>query len=167
MVAVMRFIPVLLLLYALSALADGDFATIGTGKTSLPFPVSNNAVTSVKASGKEYVLSFAGLGAGKTHADTLDVTLVFDSESREWRESAPLPGGVGRLAAVAASVGEQAYVFGGYTVAEDGAEASTHKGKIKTWVTLDAAAKWVRSLGVGSAHISLAHWQPGQREFPI
>jgi hypothetical protein len=45
--------------------------------------------------------------------------------------------------------------------------AETHKGKIKTWVTLDAAAKWVRGLGMGSAHIKLAHWQPGQREFPI
>lgn len=45
--------------------------------------------------------------------------------------------------------------------------AETHKGKIKTWVTLDAAAKWVRGLGVGSAHINLAHWQPGQRGFPM
>ena len=45
--------------------------------------------------------------------------------------------------------------------------AETQKAKVKTWVTLDAAAKWVRSLGVGSAHISLSHWQPGQREFRI
>jgi len=45
--------------------------------------------------------------------------------------------------------------------------AETHKGKIKTWVTLDAAARWVRGLGVGTAHISLARWQPGQREFPL
>lgn len=45
--------------------------------------------------------------------------------------------------------------------------AETHRGKIKTWVTLDAAAKWVRSLGVGHAHISLTHWQPGQRELPV
>lgn len=45
--------------------------------------------------------------------------------------------------------------------------AETHKGKVKTWVTLDAAAKWVRGLGLGSAYISLAHWQPGQRGFPI
>ena len=45
--------------------------------------------------------------------------------------------------------------------------AETHKGKIKTWVTLDAAAKWVRGLGIGTANVNLAHWQPGQREFPI
>lgn len=45
--------------------------------------------------------------------------------------------------------------------------AETRKGKIKTWVTLDAAARWVRSLGVGSAQVSLAHWQPGQKELQI
>jgi len=45
--------------------------------------------------------------------------------------------------------------------------AETRKGKIKTWVTLDAAAKGVRAPGIGSAHINLARWQPGQREFPI
>ncbi len=45
--------------------------------------------------------------------------------------------------------------------------AETHKGKIKTWVTLDAAAKWVRALGIGTARINLARWQPGQREMPI
>jgi hypothetical protein len=45
--------------------------------------------------------------------------------------------------------------------------AETHKGKIKTWVTLDAAARWVRGLGMGAAHLNLTHWQPGQRELPI
>jgi hypothetical protein len=45
--------------------------------------------------------------------------------------------------------------------------AETHKGKVKTWVTLDAAAKWVRSIGVGGARINLTHWQPGQRELSV
>ena len=45
--------------------------------------------------------------------------------------------------------------------------AETRKGKVKTWVTLDAAAKWVRSIGIGSANVNLAHWQPGQRELQI
>ena len=42
--------------------------------------------------------------------------------------------------------------------------AQTLKGKVKTWVTLDAAAKWVRGLGVGAAQVNMTHWQPGQRE---
>ncbi len=45
--------------------------------------------------------------------------------------------------------------------------AETRKGKVRTWVTLDAAARWVRGLGVGAAHINLAHWQPSQRELSI
>ncbi|MGI9225073.1 MAG: hypothetical protein ACR2QX_11385 [Woeseiaceae bacterium] len=42
--------------------------------------------------------------------------------------------------------------------------AETLKGTVKTWVSLDAAAKWVRRLGVGAAQVNLTHWQPGQRE---
>jgi hypothetical protein len=45
--------------------------------------------------------------------------------------------------------------------------AETHKGKVKTWATLDAAAKWVRGLGMSGAHINLTHWQPSQRELSI
>ena len=90
----------------------------------LPIPVSNNAVTTVNVEDRQFVVSFAGLGEGRGHSDTLSMTLVLDSESGRWRESTPLPGGVGRLASVAASVGELAYVFGGYTVASDGSEES-------------------------------------------
>lgn len=45
--------------------------------------------------------------------------------------------------------------------------AETQKGKIKTWVTLDAAARWVRGLGMGGVRVNLTHWQPGQRELSI
>jgi len=42
--------------------------------------------------------------------------------------------------------------------------AETQKGKVKSWVSLDSAAKWVRSIGIGTAQISLTHWQPNQRD---
>ncbi len=45
--------------------------------------------------------------------------------------------------------------------------AETMQGKVKTWVSLDAAAKWVRRLGIGSANLNLTHWQPGQRELSV
>jgi hypothetical protein len=45
--------------------------------------------------------------------------------------------------------------------------AETRKGKVRTWVSLDAAARWVRGLGVGAAQINLTHWQPGQRELSV
>jgi len=40
---------------------------------------------------------------------------------------------------------------------------STLKGTIKTWGTLDTAAKWVRSLGIGNMQVDVARWQPGQK----
>ena len=90
----------------------------------LPEAVTNNAVVSVTTRNREFVISFAGLGAGKAHGDTHAKTFIFDSARREWREAAAVPGGAGRLAATAIAVGESAFVFGGYTVAEDGSEVS-------------------------------------------
>ena len=71
----------------------------------LPAAVSNNAVASVKAGRREYILSFNGLAEGKTHADTLASTFVYDSRSKRWSEADPVPGEAGRLASVAASAG--------------------------------------------------------------
>ncbi len=45
--------------------------------------------------------------------------------------------------------------------------AQTHKGKVKTWATLDAAARWVRNLGVGGVQVNMTHWQPAQREMTV
>lgn len=45
--------------------------------------------------------------------------------------------------------------------------ALTLKGTPKTWRSLDAAAKWVRTLGLGSAQIDLAKWQPDQRRLKL
>ena len=114
-----------LVVFALCAVpADGDLNVEVEAIAALPMPVSNNAVASVIVDDRQYLLSFAGLGSGRSHADTLDKTFVLDSESGVWRESVALPGGVGRLASLAVSVGELAYVFGGYTVAADDSETS-------------------------------------------
>ncbi len=114
-----------------AAAADAAFADEGVtlvqeaGFAPLPIPVSNNAVASVKAGRREYVVSFNGLGEGRTHADTLASTYIYDSRSRKWSEADPVPGDVGRLASVAAAADDMVYVFGGYTVAADGSEVST------------------------------------------
>ncbi len=90
----------------------------------LPVPITNNAVTAVTVGDSEYLVSFAGIGSGLKHSDTHARTFVFSSTGDDWVEHAPVPGGVGRLAATAASVRELAYVFGGYSVADDGSEVS-------------------------------------------
>lgn len=91
----------------------------------LPAAVSNNAVASVKSGGREYVVSFNGLAEGKAHSDTLASTWIYDTRSKDWSEVDPVPGEVGRLASAAASADGRLYVFGGYTVDEDGSEVST------------------------------------------
>jgi hypothetical protein len=45
--------------------------------------------------------------------------------------------------------------------------AKTIKGKLKTWSTIDSAAKWVRSLGIGQMQLDLAKWQPKQKTLNI
>lgn len=41
--------------------------------------------------------------------------------------------------------------------------AFTLKGKVKTWTSLNTAAKWIRSLGFGQAQIDITRWQPEQK----
>jgi hypothetical protein len=41
--------------------------------------------------------------------------------------------------------------------------AHTMKGSVKNWSTLDATAKWVRSLGIGKMELNVSKWQPKQR----
>lgn len=115
-----------MLLAVTAAAAEGRVALVQhTGLAPLPVAVSNNAVAAVKAGRRHYVVSFNGLGAGKTPADTLASTFVYDSRSRNWTEADPVPGGAGRLASAAAAAAGHVYVFGGYTVAADGTEVST------------------------------------------
>ena len=45
--------------------------------------------------------------------------------------------------------------------------ASTQKGAVKTWATLDATAKWVRLLGVGRVQLDVEKWAPGQKALRI
>jgi len=90
----------------------------------LPVAVSNNAVASLTVDGRQYVISFLGLESGKTYKDTISKTFVLDSASGQWTVAKPVPGGAGRLAGVAVSIGSVAYVFGGYSVDADGTEVS-------------------------------------------
>jgi hypothetical protein len=45
--------------------------------------------------------------------------------------------------------------------------ALTLKGDVKTWTSLDSAARWVRSLGIGTVSLMLGGWQPGQRSLGL
>lgn len=42
-------------------------------------------------------------------------------------------------------------------------QATTQKGKLKTWTNLNSVAKWIRSLGIGSIQLQIDKWQPDQK----
>lgn len=111
----------------LMLLAVGQVAAeISDMQTLAPLiqPVSNNAVTLVEAEDGPYLYSFLGLGGGKTWQDISSGAAVLKPGSDNWTELEPVPGKAGRLAASAVSAGGAAWLFGGYTVAEDGSEES-------------------------------------------
>lgn len=41
--------------------------------------------------------------------------------------------------------------------------ATTLKGDVKTWSSLDSAAKWIRGHGIGSMKLNVAKWSPNQK----
>lgn len=90
----------------------------------LPEPVSNNAVASVAAGDSLFVYSFMGISEGKTYKDIHSKAFKYNVEKNTWRSIEDVPGDSGRLAATAVTVDAKIYIFGGYTVAEDGSETS-------------------------------------------
>lgn len=92
---------------------------------SLPFPHANNAVAQVIVDGKTMLFSFMGLRADKTYKDVSKQAFAYTEGDSAWRRLEEVPVSEGRLAATAVGLGEAVYLFGGYTVAEDGSEVST------------------------------------------
>lgn len=96
----------------------------------LPEPVANNAVTQLSIENKDYLLSFSGLGKNKTYQDVHNKAFIYDVNLKKWQSIAPVPiekpinGLTGRLASVATSINNKAYIFGGYTVSKDHSEVS-------------------------------------------
>ena len=49
-------------------------------------------------------------------------------------------------------------------VTQNGAiTATTNRRTIKTWASIDSAAKWIKGLGVGKAQLEISRWLPGQK----
>jgi len=42
-------------------------------------------------------------------------------------------------------------------------QATTQKGKLKTWRNLNSAAKWLHSIGIGTIQLNIDKWQPNQK----
>lgn len=102
-----------------------ETALASDGVPPLPVAHSNNAVAQVMVDGKAVVFSFMGLTAGKTYKDISKQAFAYAEGDSAWKRLQNVPVPEGRLAATAVGLGEAVYLFGGYTVAADGAEVST------------------------------------------
>ncbi len=112
-------------LVLLALLASSQVALAAPSLPPLPEPVTNNVVAVVQAANREYIVSLLGLGPGKTQRDLRASGYVFEVGTAAWTPLPAVPDRRGRLAASAVTVGDGVFIFGGYTVAEDGSEFST------------------------------------------
>ena len=86
----------------------------------LPKALSNTAVARID----DILYAFSGLHKDKTWRDVTADAYACNLAGGVCRTIAPLPDGVGRLAANAVAHGGKIYIFGGYSVAKDGTEKS-------------------------------------------
>ncbi len=96
---------------------------IWTSAPALPAPITNNAVAARSDGDRVTVYSFLGLDSTKRWSGVSSRVFRWEVGTPAWEELRPIPG-PGRLAATAQAIGDRLYVFGGYTVAEDGREQS-------------------------------------------
>ncbi len=108
----------LLLLFALSS------CTVSPNN-QLSEPISNNAVASANVKEQVFLYSFNGLKVGKTWKEVTSNGYKYNPVTGQADILKKVPGKAGRLASIAATVNNQIYIFGGYTVAEDHSEIST------------------------------------------
>lgn len=87
-------------------------------------PVTNNAVAYLATESSAGYFSFGGLLSGKTWQDVTNKAWWLSNQTGQWWSLPPVPGAAGRLASVAVSANDNVWLFGGYTVAEDGTELS-------------------------------------------
>ena len=111
-------------LLAACATSRPDYAPAPT-IPDLPYAISNNAVAAVESRNGFRLYSFLGVESGKTWRDVSRRAFEYDSNAGRWLELPSVPVASGRLASVAVAVGGRVFLFGGYTVAENGDEEST------------------------------------------
>lgn len=119
-----------LLLAACAAPAGNDAAEDGARLSAevvadAPVQRANNAVAASPREEGFAFWSFNGLGPEKTHEDVRRDAFVCEILESACRMIEGAPVADGRLASVAIFLQDRIFLFGGYTVAEDGTEIST------------------------------------------
>ena len=109
----------------LTALLGLTFSLAATGgEMTLPWPVSDNAVALAEGPDGPTLYSFLGIGSGKSFRDIARFAASCPLKSGRCAALPDVPLPQGRLAGTAVMVGGKIYLFGGYSVSEDGTEVS-------------------------------------------
>lgn len=116
------FYAVILLMSGLFCRAAAQEAIPVISLPELPVAISNNAAALQQTEKGVRLFSFKGIGKGKSWQDTTLSAFTLSPGDRKWHKISSVPGGPGELAATAITLGSRIYVFGGYSVARDGAE---------------------------------------------
>src|SRR5580704_6688656 len=85
-------------------------------------PISNNAVAALRVHWQLLLFSFMGMGEKKNADAITNTAFSLDATEGNWSAIHPVPGTAGRIGAMAASVRDQVYLFGGYVVYAQGGE---------------------------------------------
>ncbi len=110
-------------LFAAAACGGSPPPPVWTPGPDLPVPVTNNAVVGVETAGGSVVFSLLGLDSTKAWDGVQNWAFSWRVGSDRWDPIAEVPG-PGRLAATAQAWRGRVFLFGGYTVSEDGSEVS-------------------------------------------
>jgi N-acetylneuraminic acid mutarotase len=91
----------------------------------LPRPTTNAATAAAVINGDWRLFVMLGIDSTLKWSGITRAAYAWSERSKQWRELPPVPGTVGRLAATAQVVRGRVFLFGGYTVDAQGAEASS------------------------------------------
>lgn len=97
--------------------------------STLPEPVTNNAVCFYELDGQAFLLSFAGIDSTKECGATHHRSFRYDlSNGEAWERIEDLPDSqIGKIGIGASQVGDLVYIVGGYTVSNNCNEVSSRR----------------------------------------
>jgi Kelch motif len=98
-----------------------------TELTTMPEPVSNNAVVEGFINDTAFVFSFGGLDSTKMYSGIHLRSYRYNTVTTQWNSIPPIPDTLGKIAAAASRIGNVIYVIGGYHVFATGNEKSSDK----------------------------------------
>jgi hypothetical protein len=92
---------------------------------TMPFKISNNAVSGAEINGESYVFSFGGIDTTKIYSGISKRSFKYKVSTDTWSEISPLPAALENIAASANTVKNKIYIIGGYHVLSNGNEISS------------------------------------------